>query len=63
LRTVIWLSTVFIQIPTHRRLTYGFDIEAHRKPVMTNRTRTLARTGRSVRLIAVAAWEPSEEHS
>ncbi|MDA7503833.1 hypothetical protein OAH05_02240 [bacterium] len=38
---IIWLSTVLIQVPCHRRLEQGFDIEVHRKLVYSNWIRTI----------------------
>jgi hypothetical protein len=39
---VIWLSTVALQIPAHRRLGSGFDPTVHGKLVATNWIRTTA---------------------
>lgn len=44
---VIWLSTAFVQIPCHHRLSTGFDADVHRRLVATNWIRTIAWTARS----------------
>jgi hypothetical protein len=43
----IWASTVFLQVPLHRRLADGFDAGVHRRLVATNWIRTLAWTARA----------------
>jgi hypothetical protein len=48
LLAVIWLSTYFLQVPQHQRLSEGFDAMAHRRLVMTNWTRTMAWTARGI---------------
>jgi hypothetical protein len=48
LLAVIWLSTFFLQVPQHQRLSEGFDAMAHRRLVMTNWTRTFAWTARGI---------------
>lgn len=47
---VIWVSTFFIQVPLHRALLQGWNVQAHRRLVATNWIRTLAWTGRSLLL-------------
>lgn len=42
LLTVIWLSTIVLQIPAHRRLSAGFDPTVHSRLVATNWIRTIA---------------------
>jgi hypothetical protein len=45
---VIWLSTAFLQVPLHTRLSSGFDADAQRALVATNWLRTASwslRTG------------------
>lgn len=42
----IWLSTFFLQVPQHKILTEGFNVEAHRRLVQTNWIRTIAWTAR-----------------
>ncbi len=39
---VNWASTALLQVPTHNRLARGFDAEAARSLVTTNRIRTAA---------------------
>jgi uncharacterized membrane protein len=39
---VIWVSTVFLQIPLHGKLSAGFEAEAHRLLVTSNWIRTIA---------------------
>jgi hypothetical protein len=48
LLTIVWLSTLLLQIPQHRKLARGFDSDAHRRLVTTNWYRTLAWSARSV---------------
>jgi len=43
----IWLSTAFVQVPLHRRLTGGWDPRAARRLVATNWWRTVAWTVRA----------------
>jgi hypothetical protein len=38
---IVWLSTVLIQVPCHRRLEQGFDVEAHGRLVRSNWIRTI----------------------
>ena len=45
---VIWLSTYFLQVPQHQRLSKGFNALAHRRLVMTNWIRTFAWTARGI---------------
>jgi uncharacterized membrane protein len=49
---VIWLSTAFLQVPRHQRLTAGFDAAAHGALVTTNWLRTVAWTLRG----GLALW-------
>ncbi|GJM25662.1 MAG: hypothetical protein DHS20C16_20770 [Phycisphaerae bacterium] len=49
-----WVSTAFIQVPCHRKLTEGFDANAVDRLVATNWIRTVAWTLRAV--IVVAIW-------
>ncbi|MDJ0849353.1 MAG: hypothetical protein QNK04_13350 [Myxococcota bacterium] len=46
LLAVIWLSTILLQVPGHRRLGDGFDGGAHRRLVVSNWIRTTAWTAR-----------------
>ncbi len=45
---IIWLSTAFLQVPCHQRLSLGFDPLVHQRLVQTNWIRTLVWTVRSV---------------
>jgi hypothetical protein len=47
LLAVIWASTVFVQVPCHRRLSTGFDLSTARCLVTANWLRTLAWTARA----------------
>jgi hypothetical protein len=49
---IIWLSTVFVQVPHQERLTQGFDPIIHRKLVISNWLRTLAWSARGL----VVVW-------
>ena len=42
LLAIVWLSTVFVQVPQHERLTQGFDALTHHQLVTSNWLRTLA---------------------
>ena len=44
----IWLSTAFVQVPLHRRLSSRFDPRTVRRLVLSNWWRTVAWTARSV---------------
>ena len=46
LLAVIWLSTFFLQVPCHKRLSKAFDAEVIRRLVFTNWIRTVAWTAR-----------------
>ncbi len=48
----IWVSTAFVQVPTHSILAEGFGQDAHRRLVATNWFRTAAWTIRA----AIAVW-------
>ncbi len=48
LLAVIWLSTVFLQIPQHLILAKKFDSAAHQKLLSTNWVRTVAWTIRTL---------------
>lgn len=41
---VVWLSTAFLQVPCHNRLSLAFDAEAHRSLVHGNWIRTICWT-------------------
>lgn len=49
---VIWLSTIFLQVPQHSVLSTGFDATAHRFLVDSNWLRTVAWSMRG----ALALW-------
>ncbi len=51
--TMIWLSTLIVQIPLHTRLEYGFTATAHQKLVTTNWLRTLAWSLRGLCLLVL----------
>jgi len=55
LLAVVWLSTIFRQIPQHSRLERGFDAATHQALVRTNWIRTLAWSARSVLALAILA--------
>lgn len=42
LLAILWVSTQFIQVPCHERLSRGFDPAVHRRLVSTNWVRTAA---------------------
>ena len=48
LLTIIWLSTVFLQVPSHATLTQGWNAEAHSRLVTSNWVRTVAWTARGL---------------
>lgn len=48
LLAVIWLSTVFVQMPQHLTLNKGFDAQVHRLLVNSNWIRTIAWTLRGL---------------
>ena len=48
LLAAIWLSTYFLQVPQHNRLSQGFDLRAHRRLVASNWLRTFAWTARGI---------------
>jgi hypothetical protein len=50
---VLWLSTVTLQIPSHRSLGTGFDPLAHKSLVRWNWIRTVAWTARGALLMYV----------
>lgn len=49
---VVWILTATVQVPLHRRLERGFDGDAHRRLVRSNRLRTLAWSARSVLVLS-----------
>lgn len=51
----VWLSTFGVQVPLHRRLKNGFDVEVHHRLVHSNWVRTSLWTVRGVVAIAMVA--------
>lgn len=49
---VIWLSTAFVQVPCHEKLTLQFDANVHAWLVNSNWIRTIAWTARGL----IAIW-------
>ena len=45
---LVWLSTVFLQIPLHQRLAHGYDTAAINRLVSTNGWRTFGWTVRGI---------------
>ncbi len=52
---VIWLSTFFVLVPLHRRLSRGFDARAARRLVGTNWIRTAAWSARAALALTLLA--------
>ncbi|PLX30993.1 MAG: hypothetical protein C0600_06895 [Ignavibacteria bacterium] len=48
---IIWMSTFFLQMPQHRKLSRAFDVRAYRRLLWTNWIRTYAWSFRSVILV------------
>lgn len=55
LLSVIWLSTIFLQIPCHEQLSNSFDPVIHQRLVATNWIRTAAWSLRSL-LVLYMIW-------
>lgn len=55
LLAAIWLSTLLLQMPAHRRLERGFDRAAHARLVRSNWIRTAAWTARAALALALFA--------
>jgi len=53
--TAIWLSTLFLQVPQHSRLSLGFDETAYRALVTSNWIRTIAWSLRGLLVIFILA--------
>jgi hypothetical protein len=51
----IWLSTAFLQVPAHHRLSSGFDERAAARLVRTNWLRTALWSARSALILVVLA--------
>lgn len=56
LAITVWLSTFFLQVPMHEKLSHGFDAEAHSFLVNSNWIRTIAWSFHSI-LVCYFAWE------
>ena len=54
LLVVAWVSTAFIQVPCHQRLSNAYDLATFRRLIRTNWIRTTAWTARSLLLIGIA---------
>lgn len=52
---ITWLSTAFLQVPAHGRLSSGFDAGVHRRLVRSSWVRTIAWTGHSLVVCAMLA--------
>jgi hypothetical protein len=50
----LWLSTFFLQVPCHNRLSAGYDADIHRRLVTSNWIRTVIWTARLLLLIGAA---------
>ena len=53
LLALIWGSTFFLQVPTHTRLSVGFNASDHRFLVLSNWIRTIAWTARGILSILI----------
>jgi hypothetical protein len=51
----IWLSTTFLQVPAHRRLSSGFDDRVASRLVETNWLRTALWSARAALILVVLA--------
>lgn len=56
LAIIVWLSTFFMQVPMHEKLSQGFDSEAHQFLVNSNWIRTVAWSLRSI-LVSYFLWK------
>ncbi len=45
---VVWLSTAFVQVPCHEKLTRGFDVATYSQLVVSNWIRTIGWTARGL---------------
>ena len=52
LLAIVWLSTAFLQVPCHEKLTSGFDAATHSRLVVSNWIRTVGWTARG----ALVTW-------
>ena len=48
LLVVVWVSTAFMQVPCHEKLTEGFDAAVHTRLVLSNWIRTVCWTARGL---------------
>ena len=55
LLAIIWLSTVFLQVPCHETLSKGFEADVHRRLVSTNWIRTVSWSLREL-LVLFMIW-------
>ena len=55
LLTIIWASTLALQVPRHSRLQRGFHTASHRALVRSNWIRTAAWSARSLLVLAMVA--------
>jgi hypothetical protein len=55
LQAAIWLSTLLLQVPCHQKLAGGFNVEVHRRLVLSNWIRTALWTLRSGILLFLVA--------
>lgn len=53
---VIWLSTLFLQVPLHGRLSEGYDGATLRRLVRSNWIRTLAWSARGILVLAPSVF-------
>jgi hypothetical protein len=58
--TTVWLSTFFLQIPMHEKLSQGFDSESHSFLVNSNWIRTIAWSLHSI-LAVYFVWKSIPE--
>lgn len=52
LLAIVWVSTAFLQVPCHEKLTSGFDASIHSRLVVSNWIRTVGWSARGV----LVAW-------
>lgn len=57
---ILWLSTLFVQMPLHRRLTTAFDAAALRRLVLTNWLRTAVWTVRAVTWLVLVTLQAAK---
>ena len=59
LLATIWVSTFVVQVPLHRRLLLGHDLETIRSLVKSNWIRTISWSSRSILAVALLGLEAS----